>query len=435
MRRYLLSATCHLMLLLNPPSPPESVANREGTASFGAFSPGFAYPPHTLATIAAVCRQEGRTATVIDAVGEKLDIEACIARVAAAQPDLVAVYCSWGTLDADRGSLAALRAAFPDLPLVAIGASARFGADELLVAGASHVLLGDPELATARLQEPLPPVGMVRVRDLDPEHHNHAGLLRHPEALPRPAWDAVPWGAYGFLTVFGARGCDDGCKFCAYATVQGRAYRPRPAEEVADEMVWLERTFRPRRLLVRDLVFGASRVRAMAIARRLQAADFHTPWECESRPEHFDASLLREMARAGCSVIKIGLETTDPDLLVKLDRVSAPHEAAHYLAYTRQVIADARRYGIITRVWVMVGLPGQTLDHVRQTADFLHEAAPTFVHPRPYEHYPQVPAGEAQTPAQIAALLLPLQVVAGERAAAARRRPSYWNRFRRRLRR
>ena len=422
------------MLLLNPPSPPEAVANREGTASFGGLSTGFAYPPHTLATIAAVCRQEGREVAVVDAVGERLDIEACLARVAAAQPDIVAVYCSWGTLDTDRANVAALRAAFPDLPLVAIGASVRFAAEELLVAGASHVLLGDPELTVARLQTPLPPPGLLRVRDFLPDQHNHAGLLRKPEALPRPAWDAVPWASYGFLSMFGARGCDDGCKFCAYATVQGRAYRPRPAADVADEMIWVEGTFQPRRILVRDLVFGASRTRAIAIARRLHAAGFHTPWECESRPEHFDGELLKEMAKAGCSVIKIGLETTDPNLLVKLDRVAAPQEAAHYLAYTRKMIADARRYGIITRVWVMVGLPGQTLAHVRHTADFLHEAAPTFVHPRRYERFPLVPAGDAQTPDQIDDLLPPLEVVAAERASVARRKPSRLQRVQRRIR-
>lgn len=422
------------MLLLNPPSPPGAVANREGTANFGALSPGFAYPTHTLATIVAVCRQQGREVAVLDAVGEQMDIGACISRLATAQPDIVAVFVSWGTLDADRESVAALRAAFPDLPLVAIGASARFGVDELLVAGASHVLLGDPELTVARLETPLPPPGLLRVRDFLPEQHNHTGLLRKPEALPRPAWDAVPWASYGFLSVFGARGCDDGCKFCAYATVQGRAYRPRPAADVADEMIWLEQTFRPRRILVRDLVFGASRTRAIAIARRLHAAGFQTPWECESRPEHFDDDLLKEMAKARCSVIKIGLETTDPDLLVKLDRVAAPGEAAHYLAYTRNMIADARRYGIITRVWVMVGLPGQTLAHVRHTADFLHEAAPTYVHPRVYEHFPLVPAGDAQTPAQIAELLPALEVVAAERASVARRQPSRLQRVRRRIR-
>ena len=47
------------IILLNPPSPPDGYANREGTAAYGAMSAGFLYPPHTLAVTAAACRQAG----------------------------------------------------------------------------------------------------------------------------------------------------------------------------------------------------------------------------------------------------------------------------------------------------------------------------------------------------------------------------------------
>ena len=74
-----------MLLLTNPPSSGAEVANREGTASFGALSPRFVYPPHTLATLVAVCREAGIEAALLDAVGEKLDRDAWIQRVAAAQ--------------------------------------------------------------------------------------------------------------------------------------------------------------------------------------------------------------------------------------------------------------------------------------------------------------------------------------------------------------
>ncbi len=424
-----------MLLLLNPPSPPDAVANREGTASFGALSSGFAYPPHTLAVIVAVCRQQEIATSLIDAVADKLDLDACTARIQALRPSHLVIYTSWATLDADRAALSALRLAFPHLPRIAIGAGARYNADELLVSGATHVLLGDPELALPALApRPLPPPGLVRTHDLLPDQHNHAGLLRDPSRLPRPAWDAVPWQPYGSLSVFGARGCDDHCKFCAYAAVQGHSYRPRPASEVADEMLWLQTTFRPRRILVRDLVFAADRARAITIARQLSATrrgavPFRIPWECESRPEHFDATLLEQMAAAGCTVIKLGIETTAPDLLVQLGRIETPAEAAHYLAYTRRVVADARRFGIQTRVFVMAGLPGQSLEHARATAAFLREIEPTFVHPRPYTAFPRVPLDPAQPPAQMSALLEPLAAVAAEREAIyaihTRRRPTW----------
>ncbi len=425
-----------MLLLLNPPSPADSTANREGVAGYGSLSSGFAYPPHTLAVALAVCRQAGLEVRLLDAVAERLDQAATAASIGAAAPEIVAFFASRGTLAADGAHLDHLRRAFPRLPLVVIGAGARFDAEALLAAGASHVLLGDPELALARLAaKPLPPPGIVRVRDLLPDQHNHAGLVRDPSLLPRPAWDAVSWRHYGFLSVFTARGCEDGCTFCAYVAVQGRSYRARPAVDVVEEMLWLQRTFAPRRILVRDLVFAADRARAMSIAQQLVAAGFHTAWECESRPEHFDPALLQQMARAGCTVIKLGIETADPDLLARIERVDAPQEAAHYLAYTRRVIGDARRFGIQTRAFVMAGLPGQTLAHAHATAAFLRQARPTFVHARAYTAYPHVPLGEAQPSADLAAQLREFEAVAAECQARSGRPPSRVARLRWRLRR
>ncbi|MCX7851533.1 MAG: B12-binding domain-containing radical SAM protein [Caldilineales bacterium] len=425
------------LVLLNPPSPPDSMANREGTAGFGALAAGFAYPPQTLATLVAVCRQQGLAdVVVLDAVGERRSTMATLGAVAGLSADVIAVQCSRATLAADGAFITALRERRPDTPIIAFGAGIRFDAQALLAAGASHVLLGDPELALpALLRTGLSPTGAVQARDLVPDAHNHAGLLRDPALLPRPAWEAVPWENYGFLTLYTARGCDDACTFCAYVVAQGRSYRPRPEADVVAEMLWLQETLRPPRILVRDLVFAADRARAMHMARELTAARFHTPWECESRPEHFDEALLQQMARAGCTTIKIGLETTDPELLTRLGRIAAPAEAASYLAYTRRIVAAARRYGIQTRVFVMVGLPGQTTAHARATAAYLRELAPTFVHIRPYVAYPQVPLGPAQPAGESADQLRLLQAVADERQAAVRTsaRSGLWVRLRRRV--
>ncbi|RME83669.1 MAG: radical SAM protein [Caldilineae bacterium] len=384
--------------------------------------------------MAAACREAGLNLPVLDAVGERIGLDETLSKIRSHQPPVVVVYCSWGTLESDCEAIGAIRRAFRTLPIIAVGAGIRFSCEELLLAGATHVLLGDPDLALARfltLASPRP--GIHRVRDLMPEAHNHAGLLRDPSLLPRPAWDTVPWQHYGFLTLFGARGCDDTCRYCAYITVQGRAYRPRPAQDVIDEMLWLARTYRPRRIMVRDPVFAHDRSRAMAIARGLAAVRFDTPWECESRPEHFDAALLRQMAKAGCTVIKLGIETADAELLVRLGRIANPAEARHYLAYTARVIADARRYGIITRAFVMVGLPGQTTESVEATAAYLRRVRPAYVHARPYVAYPRVPLGPAQTSDRTQALLPPLQAVADECQVRSTRPPSLQQRVRRRL--
>ena len=399
--------------LLNPPSLSDALANREGTASFGALSSGFLYPPHTLAVTLSVLRDAGLESELLDAVGEEMNLERVITRLDQLQPDVVGMYASWGTLEADKAALAGLRTAFPYTPIIVIGAGARYNADDLLAAGASHVLLGDPELAFAALASgPLPPPGGVKANEVLPDEHNFAGLLRHPQKLPRPAWDAVPWQRYGFLSIFGSRGCDDNCGYCAYVRVQGRSRRLRPARDVADEMLWLERTFGPRRIMARDLVFAADRMWAMDVVEALIAGGFRTPWECESRPEHFDPALLKKMALAGCTTIKIGVESGDAEELVRIGRVENTAHAATYLAYIQKVVKSAKAYGINVRAYVMVGLPGQTMAEIQATAAYIRKLRPTFFHPRPYVAYPRVILGQGQSEAETLRLQKPLLEVA-----------------------
>ena len=421
------------ILLLNAPAASTQLPNREATASFGAMSEGFIYPPHTLAVILAVLREQGLEAALVDAVGEELGMEETIARARSFHPAWIGVYTSHGTLETDREAIAALRAAFPKTPIVALGTGARYDGEALLAAGASHMLSGDPELAFARLITQQPEPGIIKAHDLLPEEHNFAGLLRHPQKLPRPAWDAIPWQRYGFLTLFGSRGCDDNCAYCAYVRAQGRSQRVRPAADVIAEMLWLERTFQPKRIMVRDPVFAAQRYWAMEIATGLIGRGFHTPWECESRPEHFDPSLLKKLARAGCTTIKIGVESGDPDELVRIGRVENLAHARTYLAYTREVVAAAKMYGINVWAYVMVGLPNQTMANIQKTAAYIRELRPTFFHPRPYVAYPRVLLGQGQTDEAVQRLQRPLLDVQRDLAREYARQHAPWRRARRKL--
>ncbi len=423
------------ILLLNPPGlDPNHRPNREGTASFGGMSPGFLYPPHTLAVILAGLREAGVRATLLDATGEGLSLEETLARIRQASPALIGAYVSWGTMEVDLSVLRALRDAFPHTPIIALGTGARYHSQAFLDAGASHMLVGDPELAFPRLvQAALPEPGPIKVRELWPEEHNYAGLLRHPQKLPRPAWDGVPWQRYGFLTLFGSRGCDDRCAYCAYVQAQGRSHRQRPPEDVVAEFVWLERTFGPRRIMARDPVFAGQRWWAMEVARGLIQAGFRTPWECETRPEHLDPFLLKKLAQAGCRTLKIGVESGSVDELVRIGRVENASHARTYLAYIPKVVRTAQTYGINVRAYVMVGLPGQTMADIQATAAYIRQLRPTFFHPRPYVAYPRVPLGPGQDAQAVQRLQGPLLEVQQELQTVYKRQHTFWRRGWRKL--
>ena len=413
----------------------------------------FLYPPHVIAQVAAVTRAAGLpTATCVPGTSE----------VPGTWPDaadVLAVLVSEGTAHADETFLRILRWRQPGentnvmlsglVPRVALqrdsseasfmsfrtgspmkvllfGPSARFVAERWLAAGlADAALLGEPEgviadaivaLADGKL------AGAVSAHTLRPDRYDAGDLLLDLDALPFPAWDLVPWRDYeGMASLLSSRGCPAGCRFCAYAVAGGRRFRSQSVERTLAEWTWLAAEVRPGYLMVRDPVFAHERDRAAAICEGVIARKIVLRWGCESRPEHFDRDLLRLMKAAGCEDVKIGLESADPALLDRLGRLDEGERGDAYLAHVRRVAVDCAELGLICRVFVMAGLPGQDAASLTCTEAFLRRLPPqTILHAPPYQAHPDtgLTGPSASVPAETLTSL----------AQANRPRPALWRR-------
>jgi len=177
------------------------------------------------------------------------------------------------------------------------------------------------------------------------------------------------------------------------AAAQG-GFRARSPESVAAEARWLQRTFDVPRLVFRDPVFAADRDRTLELCRALRKARVRVGWECESRPEHFDPDLLYQMRRSGCQVVKLGLETVDDTLLWGVNRLLPGWTAARYRAHVAELVATCGRLGLRCRVFVMTGLPGQTVDALERTLAFLQALQAPAVSVKRYQAYPGTLLGE-----------------------------------------
>jgi oxygen-independent coproporphyrinogen-3 oxidase len=93
----------------------------------------------------------------------------------------------------------------------------------------------------------------------------------------------------------------------------------------------------------------------------------------EGNPESLDAEKLAVLARSGVTRLSIGLQTADDALLKSVGR---RHSAADFA----RVFRLARAAGIpALSVDLMFGLPGQTLDSLRATLEFVLELDPEHV--------------------------------------------------------
>lgn len=416
--------------LINPPSAASTLANREGAAGMGVVYPAgerFLYPPHTLASVAASLRESGHLVRVLDLVVSSSEPTAM-------PEDVIGVLVSWATLKSDLDYITSLRSRTP-AKILAFGSSMRFLARQVAEGSpADAVLVGEPEGCCVEAVEQIHAASSNASRILTNQmlqagRCDADGWVSDLDSLPFPAWDLVPTAKYPLLSVFSSKGCPDGCLYCPYSAAQGHRLRVRSVERVLEEVAWLTRCFAPQRLVFRDPVFAYRRERVVEFCERLLSAGLSLHWECESRPEHFDTGLLELMHRAGCTWVKVGLETTDPRALADLRRIDSPEQGEEYLHRAAELVETCKRIGLGCRLFVMSGLPCQNSVTARQTANWVTAVRPTALNVKELEPYPGtlVSAKPDDTEEQTAILLASqADILAGQRPRGFAGRARSW---------
>jgi radical SAM superfamily enzyme YgiQ (UPF0313 family) len=195
----------------------------------------------------------------------------------------------------------------------------------------------------------------------------------------------------GVLT---ARGCNQGCTYCSFATISNRRVHYHGVERVLDDLAAfravLARVERRRATIaICDDAFTLAPRRAQAICEGIIERGLQMPLECETRADRVDAGLLRLMRRAGFVAIAFGLESGVPRVLRAIGKVQDPttpddpgFEAERaYLESFRAAITAAKDAGLSPSVSVIGGLPAETADDFRATLAFVESLRlPLYVH-------------------------------------------------------
>jgi radical SAM superfamily enzyme YgiQ (UPF0313 family) len=230
-------------------------------------------------------------------------------------------------------------------------------------------------------------------------------LIPDLDSLPLPDREAIDIGAYlsawrgrhgvGSLSLVCARGCPFHCTWCS-RTIYGESHRRRSVTSVVDEIEYLLATYRPEMLWFADDVFTIHHKWFHAFHAEMTRRGLKVPFECISRADMLNDEIIGKMAELGATRIWYGSESGSQGVLdamrrgVTLDRITS-------------VAASARRHGIESGLFVMLGYPGESVDDIRKTADHLVATGPdafltTVAYPiKGTEFYEQVSAAIAPT--------------------------------------
>jgi radical SAM superfamily enzyme YgiQ (UPF0313 family) len=163
-----------------------------------------------------------------------------------------------------------------------------------------------------------------------------------------------------FMVVLSSRGCPGRCIFCASHVVHGRRFRMRSPESLVRECKFLKERYGIDQFDFADDTMTVSKKRMRRFCEMLLSEGVVISWDCNARVNTVDEEMLRLMKRAGCVRINFGVESGAQEVLdrikkgIRLDQIRRAHEMA-------------RRAGLLTMSFFMIGHPGEDRCHIEST--------------------------------------------------------------------
>ena len=210
-------------------------------------------------------------------------------------------------------------------------------------------------------------------------HTPMMSLIKNLDSLPIPARDLTLYKKYGSLlakrfpvtTMFTSRGCPYKSYFCDRPHL-GSQFRFRSAKSVFKEFKEIAR-LGIQEVLVYDDTFTINRQRVVDICKLLIKAKLNITWDIRARVNTVDWELLKLLKKAGCERIHFGVESGNERILKVLRKgITKPQ--------VRKAFALARKAGISTLGYFMIGSPTETKSTIMQTINFAKNLKCDFAH-------------------------------------------------------
>jgi len=198
--------------------------------------------------------------------------------------------------------------------------------------------------------------------------------VREPDldTIPRPAHDQCDYRRYlargGFVGIQTKRGCALNCIYCTYPALEGRVYRLRAPESVADEIEHVQRAIGAKAFFFTDSVFNVPREQALAVCRELARRRLTVRWMAYCNPIGFDRELALAMTEAGCIGVEFGCDGATDKMLAALGK-------GFTTADIRACLDATAHADLPAAVHLLFGGPGETIKDIQETQEFLDSCA------------------------------------------------------------
>ncbi|MBN1419729.1 MAG: B12-binding domain-containing radical SAM protein [Planctomycetes bacterium] len=353
--------------------------------------PSLGCPPginHGLASLSGVLRSRGHETRLIevnDAIGSVPDPEEIAEAARAYRAGLIGFSAMTQQFPWCLETARALRG-LSDAPLAIGGVHATMAPEDVAATGAfDYIGIGEADWAFADLVDRLDagrdvsdcanfwvvrpdgisrnPVGpFPRLEELPPEDFEIFDLRRMLRAKD------------GWMSILTSRGCPHRCTYCFNRAIVERYradgairrlpeyLRHYPVERVIRQILDLKGRFPEiRTLIFDDDLFTLDKPYVLAFCRAYREAGIDLDFVVNAHVRVFDEEMAAALAAAGSRIVKFGIESGS-------DRVR--REILHrYMsnATIERAIRIAEEHGLHSSTFIMFGLPGETIEEIRET--------------------------------------------------------------------
>ena len=346
-------------------------------------------PPLFQMIAAAAARQDGIEVELWDSPAERLSEMMILSILAKYSPALVVVNTSTPSFDHDLHFIHELRKAGYTRKILVVGPHVTVFYRELLEL--------DPAIDWVGLAEyDFLPRDLCR-NNLNPKDLAGVAFRAEDESIvsrtaePITDLNFLPWPDYSLINPFNyneflfpfrkrpvatlmtSRGCPYRCSFCLYPQVMfGQKLRVRSITNVIAEIQHLIEQFGIRFFYFEDDTFTADWKRVQHFCSALQEHNLKITWACLGRVEGVTEARLQLMKRAGCYLIKYGVETAEEQQLKSMGKNLSGAEIEAAFRITREA-------GMYTHATIMFGWPGDTKQTIEHTHRLLRTIRPDYV--------------------------------------------------------
>ena len=187
-----------------------------------------------------------------------------------------------------------------------------------------------------------------------------------PEAISMLGKYNYVLGGRRSTTLFCATGCPEKCHFCEDAQTAVRWSGIENLEMQLDEIAALGYSG----VYIFDDLFAIALPKVKPIAAALKKRGLI--YRCNAQARYFTMwgeEFARLLAETGCFEIAFGAESGSQKILDNIEKRTR-------IEQNYQTVEFAKKHGIVVKAFLMLGLPGETLETIKETEKFIQVAKP-----------------------------------------------------------